>query len=333
MAIETGPTLGSSSRNTCIELVFSFDTTSSMYGALTEVRKNVNELITTLMGDLPGLRIGIIAMGDYDQSSLKEPYVVKRFNFSRDPKEITKFVNGVEKTYGGDFEECYEVMLHEAQKFDWTENYSRNLVVIGDAIPHPKGNKYNDLDWEEELETLVKEYGVRVYSVQCNSHNQSYSFYETLATKSGGVKLELSQFSRMKEMFVGLCYREATEFHYQKNAKQIESLKRSESAQLLVPEELDMKKSHNLSNDEILFIHNAIHDKTKKTVTVKGKEWDVAVGEAGCRFVRVDGLLFIEQNKEKDDRYARMAIEGKFITWICHEGRWGLVIDNSVVRN
>jgi len=224
-------------------------------------------------------------------------------------------------------------MLHEAQKFDWTENYSRNLVVIGDAIPHPKGNKYNDLDWEEELETLVKEYGVRVYSVQCNSHSQSNSFYETLATKSGGVKLELSQFSRMKEMFVGLCYREATEFHYQKNAKQIESLKRSESAQLLVPEELDMKKSHNLSNDEILFIHNAIHDKTKKTVTVKGKEWDVAVGEAGCRYVRVDSLVFIEQNKEKDDRYARMAIEGKFITWICHEGRWGLVIDNSVVRN
>jgi len=324
--------LSAAPRNTLIELVFSFDTTGSMYGALDEVRKNVTELITNLMGDLPGLRIGIIAFGDYDQGWQKEPYVVKRFNFSRDPKEITKFVRGVEKTGGSDFEECYEVMLKEAKNFDWTENYSHNLVVIGDAIPHPKGNKFNDLDWEEELDSLVKDFGVRVYSVQCNNLAQSTSFFWTLASKSGGVKLELSQFSRMKEMFLGLCYREATEFHYQKNAKQIEGLKRSDSAQLLVPAEMDMKKSHDLSNDDILKIHNAIHDKTQKVVNLKGKDWDVSVGEAGCRFVRVDGLVFIEQNKEKDTKYARMALEGKLITWICHEGRWGLVVDNSVVR-
>jgi len=189
------------------------------------------------------------------------------------------------------------------------------------------------LDWEEELNLLVKDYGVRVYSVQCNNNSQSTSFYQTLADKSGGVKLELSQFSRMKEMFLGLCYREATEFHYQKNAKQIEGLKRSDSAQLLVPEEMDMKKTHDLSNDDILAIHNAIHDKTKAVVNVKGKDWEVAVGEAGCRYVRVDDVVFIEQNKEKDTKYARMAMEGKLITWIVHSGRWGLVIDNSVVRS
>jgi len=161
----------------------------------------------------------------------------------------------------------------------------------------------------------------------------STNFYKALAEKSGGVKLELSQFSRMKEMFVGLCYREAAEFHYQKNAKQIESLERSASAQLLVPEEMDIKKSHNLSNEDVLKIHNAIHDKTQSVVNVNGKDWDVAVGDAGCRFVRIDGLVFIEQNKEKDTKYARMALEGKLITWICHSGRWGLVVDNSVVRN
>lgn len=101
----------------------------------------------------------------------------------------------------------------------------------------------------------------------------------------------------MKEMFLGLCYREATEYHYQKNAKQIEGLKRSESAQLLVPEEMDMKKSHDLSNDDILKIHNAIHDKSQKSVHVKAKDWDVSVGEGtlqNCDFFFHEEFLFTE---------------------------------------
>lgn len=34
-----------------------------MYAALDEVRRHVSEMTTTLMGDIPGLRIAIIAFG------------------------------------------------------------------------------------------------------------------------------------------------------------------------------------------------------------------------------------------------------------------------------
>jgi len=316
------------SKSTRIEIVFSFDTTGSMYAALEEVRSKINEMTTLLMNDIPGLRIAIIAHGDYPQTSA-EPYVTKRLDFTTSVSEITAFVNGVEKTYGADHEECYEVMLHEVQQFSWTEKYSHNLVVIGDAPPHPKGNKFNDIDWEQELDILVKDFSIRVYSVQCGS--DPTSFYKTLADKSGGVLLPLTQFDKMKEIFLGLCYREATEFQYRNHEKQIIGLERSDSAQLLLPEELNLE-SHSLKNEDILSIHNSIHDPKLTSVTVNGVENEISVGEAGCRFVRVSGIVFIEQNKEKDTKYARMALEGKNITWICNTGRWGLVIDNSIVR-
>lgn len=68
------------------------------------------------------------------------------------------------ETGGGDFPECYELVLHDAQSLSWTfdeadnaENGARKstmkaLVIIGDAPPHedaPKGWK-----WREELDVL-----------------------------------------------------------------------------------------------------------------------------------------------------------------------------------
>lgn len=274
-----------------------------MYDALNDVRSKISELATNLLGDIPGLRIGIVAMGDYPQS-YAEPYILKLLDFTTEPSKISDFVHKVEKTGGGDFEECYEVMLNKVQDLSWSVGYSHNLVVIGDAIPHPKGNRFNDLDWEVELNRLAKDFEVRVYSVQCRANSLSTSFYKTLAERSGGVYLELSQFENMKQLFMGLCYREATEFQYREHAAQIEGLKRSDSAQLLVPEDLDISK-YDLSNDDVLKIHNAIHDPTQHAIKLGDKMHVISVGEAGCRYVRIDGVVFIEQNKEKDNKYAR----------------------------
>jgi len=54
------------------------------------------------------------------------------------------------------------------------------------------------------------------------------------------------------------------------------------------------------------------------------------VGRAGCRFVTIDDFTFVEQNKKTDSKYAKMAIEGKAVTWIVNHGKWGLIIDNEI---
>ena len=49
------------------------------------------------------------------------------------------------------------------------------------------------------------------------------------------------------------------------------------------------------------------------------------MNDGSCSFVRVHGVVYIEQNKEKKSKYAKMALCGKKITWICHSGNWGLI--------
>jgi hypothetical protein len=53
------------SESSAVEIVFSFDTTGSMSSCLGEVRKKVSETCARLMKDIPKIRIGIIAHGDY----------------------------------------------------------------------------------------------------------------------------------------------------------------------------------------------------------------------------------------------------------------------------
>lgn len=70
---------------------------------------------------------------------------------------------------GGDWEECYELVLYEARtKLSWTPGTQRSLVMIGDAIPHSTSYPMNTLklDWKKEAKQLYEDLGVKIYSVQ-----------------------------------------------------------------------------------------------------------------------------------------------------------------------
>ncbi|MFS0518059.1 hypothetical protein ACEYW6_25550 [Nostoc sp. UIC 10607] len=83
-----------------IEIVLSFDTTGSMYPCLTQVRRKIKNTVTRLIDEIPLIRIGIIAHGDYcDEGST---YVTKTFNISGDVDAICDFVQNVEPTGGKD---------------------------------------------------------------------------------------------------------------------------------------------------------------------------------------------------------------------------------------
>ena len=136
-----------------IEVVFSFDTTGSMYPCLTQVRRKVKETVTRLLTEIPGMRIGIIAHGDYcDKGS---SYVTKHFKLSDDAAAICKFVQEVGPTGGGDLPECYELVLHEAQSLNWLKPTKKALVLIGDDIPHGPKDNPGKLNWRDEVDKLT----------------------------------------------------------------------------------------------------------------------------------------------------------------------------------
>lgn len=91
-----------------------------------------------------------------------------------------------------------------------------------------------------------------------------------------------------------------------------------------------------LSDDDLLQVHRAIHDLTAASVVVRGKSYPIEMAPTKrLRFVSIAGMRFMEQNPKKTGKYAQMARSGHRITW-CLNGaspRWGLIVDDRVESN
>lgn len=195
-----------------IDVCISFDTTGSMYPCLTQVRRRVQETVRRLFKDIVGLRIAIIAHGDYCDAG--KPYVTKTFDFSSDVERICRFVSQVEPTYGGDAPECYELVLNEARSLSWKAGKAKALVMIGDDVPHGPDYAQNKrhIDWRNELKLLL-EMGIHVYGVHAmpGTRQHSKKFYQTIAHETGGYYLTLDQFAAVTDIIFAICYKQSSD--------------------------------------------------------------------------------------------------------------------------
>lgn len=190
-----------------VEVVFSFDTTGSMYPCLAQVRKKLGGTVSRLMKEIPGMRIGIIAHGDYcDEGST---YVTKVLDLTDDKDAIVRFVERVEPTGGGDAPECYELVLNQARTLSWTPGYTKVFVLIGDDVPHGKSERQNkdSIDWREEVKLLGKS-DVKVYGIQALDNAYATKFYETISEETGGFYLELKQFENITDTILAIAYKQ-----------------------------------------------------------------------------------------------------------------------------
>lgn len=194
-----------------IDVVFSCDTTGSMSPCIAEARRRIKETIELLFDANPGIRIGMIFHGDYCDEG--RPYIITGIDLSRNVKQIVDFVQNTRNTCGGDWDECYEKVLHHARFLDWRSDAdSKVLVMVGDALPHRLGYTYgkhrNTLDWKVECQKL-NDSGINVYAVQAmadvNSHNER-KFWETMARMGGGKYLKLNQLAHIIQLIQGVCF-------------------------------------------------------------------------------------------------------------------------------
>lgn len=189
-----------------IDVVFSFDTTGSMYPCLTQVRRKIKSTVTRLSEEIPGIRIGIVAHGDYCDA--KSTYVTKHLPLTDEVDKICDFVETVGATGGGDAPECYELVLQEVQKLNWEPAATKAFVMIGDDVPHPPAKNPGKIDWRKEAKALG-EMGVPVYAVQALNRGYATQFYRETAEKSGGYHIPLDQFSFVTDMVLAVCYKQA----------------------------------------------------------------------------------------------------------------------------
>ena len=185
-----------------MDLLVSFDTTGSMYPVLSQVRREVEQFVKDMFTEFTDLRLGIIAHGDYCDKD--DPYTIRVMDFTRDEERLCDFVRSTAKTYGGDADECYELVLNTAYKeLDWRDDADKIMIMIGDASPHSVNYNMNKgrLDWRKEADNLA-DLGVKVFSVHALAgyRSSSRAFYKTVAEKTLGVYLTLDQFNEIVDL-------------------------------------------------------------------------------------------------------------------------------------
>jgi len=177
-------------------IVFAFDTTGSMSGCIANVRKNIKELAEKLFEEIPGLKMGLIAHGDYCDGEK----CYQQLDLTGEISDIINFIEKNHTTSGGDADECYEYVFRRAIELSWPEE-GGTLVMIGDCAPHDEAyyanfnnfstsysgareyfnpiqeTKVSDpvpfIDWKVELENL-KAKNIEVFGVQCMKMDASY---------------------------------------------------------------------------------------------------------------------------------------------------------------
>ena len=187
------------------DIVFSFDTTGSLGQCIKEVKRKVKDVVLRLFKEIPGIRIGIVAHGDYcDKEST---YLMKQIDICSDSQKIIDFISSVTDTYGGDTPEAYEYVLREVQKFSWNSESMRALVMIGDAYPHEVNDNPEKIDWKEQVEE-IKKMGINIYSVQALhfGNGKAYTFYKQMSSLTNGYHLMLDQFNMMNDMMLAICF-------------------------------------------------------------------------------------------------------------------------------
>ncbi|KAL4235124.1 hypothetical protein ACF0H5_006762 [Mactra antiquata] len=126
------------------DIVLSFDTTGSMSSCIGSVKQRMGEIMKKLKKDIPGIRIGVIAHGDYDTD---HTYIIEYENLTDNVERLCQFVSSARGTGGGhmgNLDEAYELALQYArQMMNWRANSNRVLVMIGDYRPHEKNYPLN----------------------------------------------------------------------------------------------------------------------------------------------------------------------------------------------
>ncbi len=186
------------------KVLVSFDTTGSMSPCIAEVRRRVTEALDKLFDSIPDLKIGIITHGDWCDGAK----AITSIGFTDDRKLLRDFIKTAPNTGGGDSDEFYEYVLHQATKFDW-DGETRIMMLIGDALPHSVGYTWGGqrytYDWKVEAQNLA-DMGVKIFGIQALGRNYNSSFYEKISQITGGRKLNLNQFSDAVETITAVCY-------------------------------------------------------------------------------------------------------------------------------
>lgn len=116
-----------------LDLVLCLDTTRSMEDDIPYLKEFLVPMLLEETLGFSSFRFGMVLYKDYF-----EKYVTKTIPFQNNLSYIQTFLNNIRVFGGRDIPEAVNEALYEGiHKFDWSAE-SREIILIGDAPPHPR---------------------------------------------------------------------------------------------------------------------------------------------------------------------------------------------------
>ena len=116
-----------------LDLVLCLDTTRSMEDDIPFLKDSLIPMLLEETAGFSEFRFGMVLYKDYF-----EDYVTKIIPFQNNLSYIQSFLNNIRVFGGRDIPEAVNEALYEGvHKFDWSAD-SREIILIGDAPPHPR---------------------------------------------------------------------------------------------------------------------------------------------------------------------------------------------------
>ena len=123
-----------------LDLVFCIDATGSMKNDIEKLKTDLQPLLEEIFGKNPKARIGLLFYRDYGDTFKYMDLPVRVYQFTSNLTTFNKSLNSIKilGKEGGDIPEAvYEAMYAASEFYSWRAGVSREVILIGDAEPHP----------------------------------------------------------------------------------------------------------------------------------------------------------------------------------------------------
>lgn len=131
---QTGPARAAAGQP--VDVLFVFDTTGSMGGALAQAKTQVTDAITSVRAGYPDSEFALGTVADYDPGDT--PWALKQ-PLTSDPSLVQAALDPLTATGGGDTPEAYGRALYEAANntgIGWRSGAKHILILVNDDVPH-----------------------------------------------------------------------------------------------------------------------------------------------------------------------------------------------------
>jgi hypothetical protein len=121
-------------RDEGLDIVFIFDSTSSMADFLRQIKIKIANLIATFKKLVPEARIGLVTYRD-----VGDDFVTKSHQLTHGTSSLQNFLKNIDPVGGGDEAEAMDEGLRIAiEDLNWNAKSKKIILLIGDTPPHPK---------------------------------------------------------------------------------------------------------------------------------------------------------------------------------------------------